>query len=71
VAFDAWLLAALPAFALAVAFVALRWPFTLDGFDAHGFGASGGEVNALLFPWLHAALWAAALAMVRAKQGRR
>ena len=35
----------------------LRWPFDLRGWDAHGMGANGTEINALLLPWLHLWFW--------------
>jgi hypothetical protein len=60
-AFDLWLLAAVPAIALAVALVAIKWPFRFQSWDGHGLGASGGEVNAVLFPWVHGLLWVLAL----------
>jgi hypothetical protein len=61
-AFDAWLVTAAVALAVAAALVQARWPLAFDGWNGHGFGASGGEVNAVLFPWMHAFLWVGALA---------
>jgi hypothetical protein len=54
---DAWLIAFPPAAAGTVALVVARWPWRFAGWDAHGMGASGGEVNALVQPWLHLAGW--------------
>jgi hypothetical protein len=67
-AFDAWVATAPVALALAAALVAARWPLAFESWDGHGLGASGGEVNAALFPWMHAALWVAAAAFIATRQ---
>jgi hypothetical protein len=56
--FDAWLLAAVPALVLSAILVQAQWPFTFPSWDGHGLGASGGEPNAAVFPWLHCGFWA-------------
>jgi hypothetical protein len=56
-AFDTWLLAAVPALALCAILIWSRWPLAFPSWDAHGFGAMGGEANAVFFPWLHSLLW--------------
>jgi hypothetical protein len=53
---DRWLITFLPAFALALAMVLLKWPLRSAGWNGHGMGADGGEANALFLPWLHAGL---------------
>jgi hypothetical protein len=58
--FDAWLLSAVPALVLTAVMVSGRWPFEFERWNAHGFGADGGEANAILFPWLQALIWGAA-----------
>jgi hypothetical protein len=68
-AFDAWLVAAVPALAIVAVSVSRRWPLALAGWDGHGLGASGGEVNAVLFPILHGLLWLLAAQLTR--QGQR
>ncbi|MBL4770802.1 MAG: hypothetical protein JKY61_06600 [Planctomycetes bacterium] len=55
--YKAWLKAFIPAVVLAVLALYFNWPITLKGWDGHGFGASGAEGNAMLFPWLHTILW--------------
>jgi membrane-bound metal-dependent hydrolase YbcI (DUF457 family) len=62
---DWWLVTALPAAALTIALVALRWPVSGERWSGHGFGADGGEVNAAFFPWLHAVLLLATLRLRR------
>jgi hypothetical protein len=57
---DAWLIAAVPALAATAILIRLRWPLEFPSWDAHGFGAAGGEANAVLYPWLHAGFWAVA-----------
>jgi hypothetical protein len=63
-AFDTLLVTAPLALALTVAFVWARWPLAFPSWDGHGLGATGGEANAALFPWIHTILWASALAYV-------
>lgn len=71
---DLWL-AIFPAVAaLTVPMVNHRFPISQRGWDAHGFGATGGEVNALLIPWIQLVLWIGAgklLALRRALSGSR
>ncbi len=54
---DTWLLALPVALFIAYAMCAEKWPLRVQGFNAHGMGASGGEVNAALYPWLHGLIW--------------
>jgi len=56
-AFDAWLLAAIPAFVLCFLLVMAKWPLTFASWDGHGMGAGGGEANAAFFPWVQAIVW--------------
>lgn len=56
-ALDRWLLTFPPAVALSATLVSLEWPLAFASWDAHGFGAAGGEANALFLPWLHSVLW--------------
>lgn len=43
---------------LAVLLVVFEWPMDMGGYDAHGFGASGGESNFTLLPiWLVPAMY--------------
>lgn len=56
-ALDRWLLTFPLAAALSATLVSVEWPLTFTGWDAHGFGAAGGEANALFLPWLHSVLW--------------
>ena len=65
-AFDAWLLAAVPALAVSVVLVLMRWPLELPSWDGHGMGSTGGEVNAVFFPWLHGLVWIGILPRVAA-----
>jgi hypothetical protein len=53
---DLWLTTSLPAVIVAVLLVLLKWPVRYAGWSGHGFGAEGGEANALFLPWLHAGL---------------
>jgi hypothetical protein len=69
-AFDAWLIALPPAALATAALVGARWPIRLGGWNAHGMGADGGEVNALFLPWLHLAAWWGAAAAWRRWSGR-
>jgi len=55
--FRSWLAAFVPAAVLAVLAVSFNWPVSLKGWDGHGFGASGGEGNAVLLPWLQVVFW--------------
>ena len=57
VQFDLWLGAFPCAVVLVAALIYFRLPIRLRGWDGHGFGASGGEANSLLLPWLHYAVW--------------
>ena len=42
----------------ALLLVVLEWPLDIGGYDAHGFGASGGESNFTLLPiWLVPAMY--------------
>jgi hypothetical protein len=66
--FDAWLVTALPALVLVTVFAASHWPLEYAGWSGHGFGAEGGEVNATLFPWLHAALWVASVGVIATRR---
>jgi hypothetical protein len=70
-AFDLWLVTAFPALALGLELVTERWPLSFRGWGGHTPGASGGEANAALYPWLHTLLWAFALAVLawRARRG--
>ena len=52
--FMSWLRAGLELIGVIVA-LTLRF----DSWDAHGFGAAGGEGNSVFFPWFHTALWVA------------
>jgi hypothetical protein len=56
-ALDRWLAASLPATALTAVLIRVEWPLRFASWDAHGFGASGGEANTLFFPWLQLACW--------------
>ncbi len=48
-----WSLAYFSAVSLALLLVIEQWPMDRGGYDAHGFGASGGEINFALLPlWL-------------------
>jgi len=48
-----WSLAYFSGVSLAVLLVIEQWPMDRGGYDAHGFGASGGEINFVLLPlWL-------------------
>ena len=53
VQFDLWLGAFLCAFILVGGLIYFQLPIRLRSWDAHGFGASGGEANSLFRPWLH------------------
>jgi hypothetical protein len=54
---DRWLLTFPVALTVAVVLVWRQWPLAFPSWDAHGFGAAGGEANALFLPWLHCGLW--------------
>ena len=56
-ALDRWLGAALPATALTAVLIGVEWPLRVASWDAHGFGASVGEANALFFPWVQLVCW--------------
>ena len=68
VQFDLWLAAFLCAVVLVAALIFFRLPIRLRSWDGHGFGASGGEANSLLLPWLHYAVW---LLLLRRRHGKR
>ena len=55
--YTTWLMTFMPALVLAVLALRLNWPISLKGWDGHGIGASGGEGNAMLLPWLHVLFW--------------
>jgi hypothetical protein len=54
-----------------LACIALRFPIRTAGANMHGAGFSGGESNALLFPWLHLAAYALSLRLVARIRARR
>ncbi len=54
---DAWLLAFPVAVGVALVLLLAKLPLSSRGWDAHGMGATGGEVNSLFLPWLHLAVW--------------
>ncbi len=54
---DAWLLAFPVAAGVALVLLLAKLPLSSRGYDAHGMGATGGEVNSLFLPWLHLAVW--------------
>ncbi len=60
---DTWLIAFALALVCTASLIVYRFPIHLGGYDAHGFGASGGEANAFLLPWLNYLLWLLLLAL--------
>ena len=54
---DCWLSTFPLAVALSATLVWLQWPLRFPSWDAHGFGAEGGEANSLFLPCLHCAVW--------------
>ncbi len=69
VQFDLWLGAFLCACILVVGMIYFQLPIRLRSWDAHGFGASGGEANALFLPWLHYAIWLLLLLRLKNREG--
>lgn len=65
-ALDRWLMAFVPAVVLCTGLILAQWPLSFPSWDAHGFGAAGGEANALFLPWLHSGLW-----LLSARVGRK
>lgn len=49
---DLYLVTFLTSFLVCWILVLLNWPIRARGWDGHGMGASGGEGNSLLLPWL-------------------
>lgn len=62
--FDLWLAAWIPAAAIVGWMFAARWPIRGKSMNAHGFGTSGGEANAMLLPAVQALVFVAALLVV-------
>jgi hypothetical protein len=60
---DAWLIAMVPALAATAWSIVEEWPVRVSVTSAHGFGPSGGEVNAAFLPWLHLLAWWAVRAL--------
>ena len=69
VQFDLWLGAFLCAFILVAGMIYFRFPIRLRSWDAHGFGASGGEANSLFLPWLHYGIWLLLLRRHKKREG--
>ena len=54
---EVWLMAFLSALVITSILVVVRLPLRLQGWDGHGFGATGGEANVVFLPWLQMGLW--------------
>lgn len=66
---ERYLWAGLAGNALGLVGALARFPIDHGGFDAHGFGATGGEGNLMLGSWLHLAFLLGAAALGRRRGG--
>jgi hypothetical protein len=56
---DLWLATFVISVPITLLLIDYRWPLRFQGFDAHGFGMTGGELNLIFLPWLHVSLYLA------------